>query len=102
MAAVDFSAGTWYIEGRIDTRSHDETGKAIPGSGEVYNCDCCGREHEVWVHVRSKSSAGIVGTSCAKKAGNIHNRHLLGSNYTTTKRNGVYMYQQEMAIFRSI
>ena len=99
---VDLSTGSWTVEGRIDTRSWDwERGKAIPGTGEVYNCDCCGKEHEVWVYVSSKTEQAIVGTSCAKKATHMHNRQYLGANYTTAKCNGA-AYTNDLAVFHQV
>jgi len=92
---INMNEGIWFVECRIDTRSIDlETGKPIPDTGDYYNCDCCGKEHTIWVYVYSKSGErGIVGTQCAKKA-SIHGKDLLGANYTLNRRN-TYYYDQE-------
>lgn len=86
---INMTQGIWYIETRIDTRSIDlETRKPISGTGEVYSCDCCEKDIEVWVYVRSKDGqCGTVGTTCAKKAVHIHGKELLGANYTLTRHN---------------
>lgn len=93
---INMQEDIWFVECRIDTRHYDlDTGKAIPGTGDTYACDCCGKDHEVWVYVRSKAGeVGIVGTSCAKKAPHLLDRNLLGANYTTSRRNGA-LYQKD-------
>lgn len=94
---IDMTGGIWFIDERIDTRNIDlDTRKPIAGTGDFYNCDCCGKEHEVWVYVYSKAGDhGIVGTNCAKKAG-AHGRDRLSANYTTTRHNP-YLFAQHIA-----
>lgn len=98
---IDMTNGIWFIDERIDTRHIDlETRKPIAGTGEFYNCDCCGKEHEVWVYVYSKDGDhGIIGTSCAKKT-IAHGKDRLGANYTITRHNP-YIFAQHFARFKS-
>lgn len=62
--------GRYFTTDKIDTRSYDlETGKAIPGTGDVHTCEHCGADHEVWVYVESedRKHSAVVGSSCAKR-----------------------------------
>lgn len=78
----------WRVLWRIDTRQYDDSGKPISGSGDYNSCNCCGKDHEIWVYmeeIQTKEKA-IFGTECAKKL-SPHGRHLLSKNWTSTRIN---------------
>ena len=93
---IDINSGRWGVECRIDTRLFDEAGKPISGSGDFNSCNCCGKDHEVWVYIKElkTNQKAIVGTECAKKAP-VHKRNLLSKNYTLTRSNP-YFYSTKM------
>lgn len=65
----------WVIIVKEDTRSFDENGKAIPGTGDLRPCEHCGAMHEVHVTIEHSvtSERKTVGATCAKKlAGDPH------------------------------
>ena len=55
-----------------DTRTRDEHGKIVPGSGDPRACDCCGKEHVVHYWIQAGYKLVCVGRECAKRlTGNI-------------------------------
>lgn len=63
--AIDMTQ--WKVEGVIDTREWDlDENKPIPGTGQEYDCDHCGRAIEIHVHLTRKDETGAmtVGTGC--------------------------------------
>lgn len=56
----------------VDTRQYEERGDRwvpIPGSGEISQCDRCGRDHEVHATVElADGGCAVVGTGCMNGA----------------------------------
>lgn len=58
-----------------DTRAYeegpDDKWHPVPGSGSAHDCDRCGKEHEVYFHVRDRATGDTftVGGRCAVTAG---------------------------------
>lgn len=62
----------WVVESVEDTRERDfDTGKPIPGSGMVRNCQRCSKAHEIHALIRNKKTGQtmVTGTGCMVKAG---------------------------------
>lgn len=64
--AVDLTK--WKVLGVTDTREFDlDTGKPIPGTGEDFDCEHCGRAIEIHVRLVALDGSGAemtVGTGC--------------------------------------
>ena len=60
---------SWKIESIEDTRQRGTDRKHIPGSGDIRDCECCGRAIEAHANVADGNRRLVIGTQCAKKHG---------------------------------
>lgn len=77
-----FDLAGWRVDRVVDTREWDlDENKPIPGTGDAYPCDHCGRRIEVHVHVvrLDPPDARTIGTGCLGRA--------LGARYAREARN---------------
>lgn len=86
----------------VDTRDYVEVGdtfKPVPGSGNLRECDRCGRVHEVHATVElSDGTRAIVGTSCAG-AESLEVQKALAAGASRAKR--VARQSRELAALRA-
>lgn len=75
---TNFDNKTWGRIAKTDTRQFDDAGYAIPGSGEIVPCECCGRGVAIHIQVANADTkqTAILGERCANKM-NIYHLSLL-------------------------
>lgn len=85
----------------VDTRDYveqDDRLVAVPGSGDLRDCDRCGRPHEVHAYVTdSTGRPGVVGTGCVEATDQPAVRRLAAAARTAARKAAAYRLAEQAA-----